>query len=110
MSALLEEALVTTAVTPTDPPAGTVAGVAEDVAVKLGPGVGVGAVVGTGVVAGVAVAAPVGAGVPVPPGVGVGCGGAGVGTGAASIAKDAAADFVPKSDFQPCSYALTFTR
>src|SRR6266550_7591319 len=42
-SALLEEAPVTTAVTPTDPPAGTLAGAAEEVAVKLGPGVGVGA-------------------------------------------------------------------
>jgi len=103
-------ALVTSAVTPTDPPVARLEGVTEDDALKLGPGVGVGA----GVEAGVAVGTPVVEGAPVGPGVapeGVAEGGGAVGgTAAAATENVAAAVFAPKSDFQPTAYALTSTR
>ena len=105
-------ALVTTAVTPTDPPVTTLAGVTEDDTLKLGPGAGVG--VGAGVEAGVAVGTPVVEGVLVGPGVapgGVAEGGGAVGgTGAAATENVAAAIFAPKNAFQPTAYALTSMR
>src|SRR6266550_1634781 len=99
-SAVLAILLVASAVMPTDPPAGTLAGVADELAEKAGPGTGVGAAVG--VAAGVAVGPPVvvggvvGVGVAPEGGIGVG---AGVGTGAATTLKLVADVFAPKRDF-----------
>ena len=48
-SAVVAMLLVASAVMPTDPPAGTLAGVADELAEKVGPGTGVGAAVGVAV-------------------------------------------------------------
>jgi hypothetical protein len=101
-SAVLAMLLVASAVMPTDPPAGMLVGVADELAAKVGPGTGVGAAVG--VAAGVAVGPPVVDGVAVGPEGGIGVG-AGVATGAAATLKLAAEFFAPKSDFQPSEYA-----
>src|SRR5438552_727447 len=111
-SALLAILLVASAVMPTDPPAGTLAGVADELAENVGPGTGVGGA-GVGVAAGVADGPPVVAGgvvgVGVAPTGGIGVG-AGVGTGAAATSKLVAEVFAPKRVFQPSAYANTSMR
>src|SRR2546430_12229658 len=110
-SAVLAILLVASAVMPTDPPAGRLAGVADELAEKVGPGTGVGAAVG--VAAGVAVGPLVVVGgvvgVAVAPEGGIGVG-SGVGTGAAATLKLAAEVFAPKRAFQPSAYAYTSMR